>query len=100
MVSIVCGNYQPLTNVRINGLLKFIIGVAYIGGAAKKGKTMTTPGELLAKKLSGDDSISSDDIDRATVQYFTDHGCNAACGRHSSASIRAAAQESKEETSN
>lgn len=51
-----------------------------------------TPGEMLAKKLRGDSSISNDDIEKATVEFFTAAGCNCTMGKHSSASIRAAAQ--------
>lgn len=39
-----------------------------------------TPGEMLAKKLTGDSSISSNDIKRATVEFFTSAGCNCEMG--------------------
>jgi hypothetical protein len=33
-----------------------------------------TPGELLALQLSGDTTISNEDINNATVNFFQDHG--------------------------
>lgn len=33
-----------------------------------------TAGEMMAKMLQGDDSISMDDINKATVKFFGDRG--------------------------
>jgi len=48
-----------------------------------------TPGEMLAKKLSGDTSISTDDIEKATVGFFTAAGCNCKMEKYNSSNISA-----------
>jgi hypothetical protein len=35
-----------------------------------------SPGAMLARKLSGDKSITNADINKATVDYFEAHGCH------------------------
>lgn len=44
----------------------------------QKGKDMT-PGEMLAKRLSGDESISNKDIEKATEDFFNNAGCSCKC---------------------
>ena len=35
-----------------------------------------TPGELLSRQLKGDASVSNEDIENATVDYFKERGVN------------------------
>lgn len=35
-----------------------------------------TPGELLARQISGDESITNDDIEKATKDFFESKGIN------------------------
>jgi hypothetical protein len=45
----------------------------------KQGKNMPTPGELLARKLSGDTSVTNLDIATATDKFFSSHGVEVHC---------------------
>lgn len=47
-------------------------------------ETEDTPESLLARKLSGDPSVTDKDIHDATVRYFNDNGINCKCNIYSS----------------
>jgi hypothetical protein len=44
-----------------------------------KGKIMISAGELLARKLRGDTSVSDGDIKDATEGFFKNNGVNVEC---------------------